>query len=87
MTLKLKVGRKGYIIIPKTIREAAGIEEGDEVIATLNDGIVLKPVRRMESSSLKAAIKRQKKSIFSIKGALTPPPGEASKYSLEDEFD
>ena len=32
MTLRLRVGRKGYIILPKAIREAVGIEEGDEVI-------------------------------------------------------
>ena len=32
LTLKLRVGRKGYIILPKAIREAVGIEESDEVI-------------------------------------------------------
>ena len=42
MTLKLKVGRKGYIILPKAVREAVGIDEGDEVIAEIRDGILLK---------------------------------------------
>ena len=32
MTLKLKVGKKGYIILPKAIREAVGIDEGGELI-------------------------------------------------------
>ena len=32
LTLRLRVGRKSYIILPKAIREAVGIEEGDEVI-------------------------------------------------------
>ncbi len=32
MTLKLKVGKKGYIILPKAIREAVGIDEDDELI-------------------------------------------------------
>lgn len=27
-----KVGRKGQIVIPKKIRESAGVEEGDEII-------------------------------------------------------
>ena len=31
-TLRLRVGRKGYIILPKAIGEAVGIEESDEVI-------------------------------------------------------
>jgi AbrB family looped-hinge helix DNA binding protein len=30
LTMKLKVGKKGYVIIPKTIMEIVGIEEGDE---------------------------------------------------------
>jgi len=28
LTLRLKVGRKGCVILPKAIREAVGIEEG-----------------------------------------------------------
>ena len=46
MTLRLKVGKKGYVILPKAVREAAGIEEGDEVIVEVDDGIILKPVKR-----------------------------------------
>ena len=42
LTLKIKVGRKGYIILPKAIREAVGIDEGDEVIVEVRDGIILK---------------------------------------------
>ena len=37
MTLRLKVGKKGYIIIPKAIRDAVGIEEGDEVEVEVRD--------------------------------------------------
>jgi antitoxin PrlF len=32
LTLRLRVGRKGYIILPKAVREAVGLDEGDEVI-------------------------------------------------------
>jgi len=46
LTLKTRVGRKGYIILPKAIREAVGIDEGDEVIIEVRDGIVIKPVKK-----------------------------------------
>ena len=44
--MKLRVGRKGYIVLPKAVREAVGIDEGDEVIVEIRDGILLKPARR-----------------------------------------
>ncbi|MEM2739986.1 MAG: AbrB/MazE/SpoVT family DNA-binding domain-containing protein, partial [Candidatus Bathyarchaeia archaeon] len=41
----LKVGRKGVLILPKSLREAAGIGEG-EVSAEARDGeIVIKPLK------------------------------------------
>ena len=46
MPLRIKVGRKGYIILPKAIREAVGIDEGDEVIVEVRDGIILKPAKK-----------------------------------------
>jgi len=46
LTLRLRVGRKGYIILPKAIREAVGIDEGDEVIVEVRDGILLKPAKK-----------------------------------------
>jgi AbrB family looped-hinge helix DNA binding protein len=46
LTLKLKAGRKGYIILPKAVREAVGIEESDEVLVEIRDGILLKPVKK-----------------------------------------
>lgn len=35
MTLKLRVGRKGYIILPKAVRERVGKDVGDEVIVEI----------------------------------------------------
>ncbi len=32
LTVKIKVRKKGVVILPKTIRDAVGLEEGDEVI-------------------------------------------------------
>ena len=38
------VGKKGYVIIPKSIRELVGIKEGDVLTLTVENGrIVLKP--------------------------------------------
>ncbi len=42
----LKVRKKGVVILPKKLREEAGIKEGDEVIAEASEGmIVLKPLK------------------------------------------
>jgi len=42
----LKVGRKGFIVLPKAFRERVGIEEGGEVLAeVVGDTIVLKPLK------------------------------------------
>jgi AbrB family looped-hinge helix DNA binding protein len=87
LTLKLKVGKKGYVIIPKAIREAAGVEEGDELIVSLNNGITLTPVKKFDRGAFERAAEIHKKTIFELKEALSPQPGEVSKYSLEDEFD
>ncbi|MHB8396993.1 MAG: AbrB/MazE/SpoVT family DNA-binding domain-containing protein [Thermoplasmataceae archaeon] len=86
MTLKLKVGKKGYVIIPKAIREAAGVEEGDELIVSLNNGITLTPAKKFNREAFEKAAEIHKKTIFGLKEALSPEPGEASRYSLEDEF-
>ena len=59
MALKLRVGRKGYIILPKAIRDAFGIDEGDELIVEVRDGIVLKPAKRsVDIEKLRESLKR-----------------------------
>jgi len=46
MAATLKVREKGIVILPKALRERAGIEEGSTVVATaLEDGIILSPKR------------------------------------------
>jgi AbrB family looped-hinge helix DNA binding protein len=86
LTLKLKVGKKGYVILPKAIREAAGIEEGDDLIVSLNDGIKLTPSRKFDKWSFEKIARNHKATIFSIKGAKAPDLGKAKEHSLEDEF-
>ena len=86
MTLKLKVGKKGYVILPKALREALGIEEGDELTVVVNDGITLTPSKKFDKASFEKIASRHKKSIRSLRDAKAPEIGEAKKYSLEDEF-
>jgi len=44
MAITLKVREKGVLILPKALREKAGIGEGSTVVATaLEDGIILSP--------------------------------------------
>jgi len=87
LTLKLKVGRKGYIILPKAIREAVGIEEGDEVIVEIKDGILLKPVRRVDEVKLRKAFREHLERIRKIPDLTEPKPGELAEAYLEEEFE
>ena len=88
MTLKLKVGRKGYIILPKAIREAIGIDEGDEVIVEIKDGIILKPARRkVDIAKLKESLRRHVEVLKRIPDRTEPKPGELAQAYLEEEFE
>jgi AbrB family looped-hinge helix DNA binding protein len=87
LTLKLKVGKKGYIILPKTIRDIMGINEGDEVIVEVKDAIILKPTKKIDKDKLKNALKRHVNKIKKIPTIIEPKPGELSKVYLEEEFE
>ncbi len=88
MTLKIKVGRKGYIILPKAIREAVGIDEGDEVIVEVRDGIILRPAkRRIDVEKLKESLRKHVEILKKIPGRVEPKPGELAQMHLEEEFD
>ncbi len=87
LPLKLKVGRKGYVILPKAIREAVGIEEGDEVIVEIKDGILLRPVRKVDRESLRKAFREHVKRLREVPGLIEPEPGELAGAYLEEEFE
>lgn len=88
MPLKLRVGRKGYIILPKAIREAVGIDEGDEVIVEVRDGIILRPVkRRVVVEELRESLRRHVEKLRRIPDRREPRPGELAETYLEEEFD
>ncbi|MCD6300442.1 MAG: AbrB/MazE/SpoVT family DNA-binding domain-containing protein [Staphylothermus sp.] len=88
MTLKSRVGRKGYIILPKAIREAVGIDEGDEVIIEIRDGIVIKPAKKkINTDTIKEKLREHLEKLRRIKGRKEPRPGELASISLEEEFE
>ena len=86
LTLKLRVGRKGYVILPKAVREAVGIDEGDEVIVEIRDGIVLKPAKSVDVARLLEAFKAHVEALKKIPERKEPMPGELARISLEEEF-
>jgi AbrB family looped-hinge helix DNA binding protein len=46
MRFLLKIQRKGILIFPKKLREAVGLEKGDEVIAeVIGDSLVLRALK------------------------------------------
>jgi AbrB family looped-hinge helix DNA binding protein len=87
LPLRLKVGKKGYIILPKALREAVGIEEGDEAIVEIKDGILLKPLRKVDVEKLRNALRKHANRLRIVKGRKEPKPGELSQAYLEEEFE
>ena len=80
------MGKKGYVILPKALREAVGIEEGDDLTVSVNNGITLTPSNKFDKALFQKEARRHKESILSLKDAKAPELGEAKDYSLEDEF-
>jgi len=88
LTLKLRVGKKGYLILPKKLRDIIGIEEGDELIVEISDGIVLKPAKRkVDPVEIRRVLAQHAEILKSIEGRREPKPGELSGVYLEEEFE
>jgi len=88
LTLKLRVGRKGYIILPKAVREAVGIDEGDEVIVEVTDGVLLRPAKkRIDIDKVRELLRAHAARLRSLQRKREPAPGEAAAGSLEEEFE
>lgn len=44
MKLRRKIGQKGQIVIPKVVRESAGIKPGDEIVMEVKEKeVVIRP--------------------------------------------
>ncbi|BFH72073.1 hypothetical protein SJAV_00170 [Sulfurisphaera javensis] len=85
MTIKVNVGKKGIIIIPKSIRDLLNIKEGDSLLLNVIDGkIVLERERKINLEDLKKKFEEHEKRIAYAK---KPRLGELEKVELEEEFE
>jgi len=84
VNIKLKVGPKGQIVIPKVFRDAYGIKEGREVIIEPTDkGLVIKA-----PADVKTLMEKLKERRKMMKGVgIQAKPGDLRSIDLEDEFD
>jgi AbrB family looped-hinge helix DNA binding protein len=73
--VKLKVGAKGQIVIPKMLREALGIEPKKFVTIEIQEdrGVILR--------------RSTKELVEWLKANRKPIARDVSRYSLENEFD
>ncbi len=88
MALRLKVGKRGCVILPKAVREALGIEEGDELLVEVGDSIILKPLKRkIDADKLREAMRMHLEDLKRVQGRREPEPGELAGAYLEKEFE
>ncbi len=82
----MEVGKKGYIIIPKDIRDLLGIKEGDKLILNVYDGkIILEPERKVDINEILKRLEEHYAKISSY--AKSAKLGDLLYSSLEEEFD
>ena len=85
------MGRKGYIILPKSIRETVGIDEGDEVIVETPGGGgygTPRPAKRgVDVQALRASLRTHAERLRKVPGRREPRPGELAGVGLEEEFE
>ena len=85
LTLRVEVGKKGYIIIPKSVRDLVGIKEGDILILTVvGDKIVLEPERKVNIREVVKKLEEHERKISYVKRASL---GELENISLEEELE
>jgi AbrB family looped-hinge helix DNA binding protein len=80
--LRLKVGPKGQIIIPKILREKYGIKENDYVFIELRDNELV-ITRAPSIDETLERIRLRRKRLKARQSSL----GELSEVDLEEEFD
>ena len=86
MAVKVVVGKKGYVIIPKSIRELVGIKEGDVLTLTVENGrIVLEPERRASLSEVAKRLREHEERVR--KYAKEARLDDLVGVSLEEEFE
>ncbi len=86
MAVKVVVGKKGCIIIPKSIRELVGIKEGDVLTLTVENGrIVLEPERKASLPEVAKRLREHEERVR--KYAKEARLGDLVGVSLEEEFE
>lgn len=80
MQMKSKVGTKGQAVIPKPVRDALGIQPGDEVYYSLHDG------HAHIETDLRAARRRFFESLPTKGKGRGLKPGELRKI-LDEQYD
>jgi len=86
LAVKVVVGKKGYIIIPKSIRELVGIKEGDVLTLTVENGrIVLEPERKASLPEVAKRLREHEERVR--KYAKEARLGDLVGVSLEEEFE
>ncbi|AEH25530.1 Transcription regulator, SpoVT/AbrB family [Pyrococcus yayanosii CH1] len=84
VSIRLKVGPKGQIVIPKVFREAYGIKEGKEVIIEPTErGLVIRAPVDAEKLMEKLRERRKRMKGRGVRAKL----GDLRSVDLEDEFD
>jgi len=79
--LRIKVGPKGQIIIPKIFREAYKIKEGGyAILEPTDEGLILKGVEKPEN--IVAWIRERRKKVEGKIAKL----GDLARVDLEEEF-
>ena len=82
--LKVKVGPKGQIVVPKILREAYGIKEnGYVVLEPLDDGIKIRGLPEPEEIIEWIRARRQRLKSRSLPARL----GDLKDIDLEEEFE
>jgi AbrB family looped-hinge helix DNA binding protein len=83
--LKLKVGEKGQVLIPKLLRDRYGIREGEEIaMEPREEGLLLRGRPSKEEALLALRDHASKISSLHIK---SPKPGELKHVFQEMEYD
>jgi len=84
VSIKVKVGPKGQIVIPKVFRDAYGIKEGGEVIVIpTEDGLIIKRKKSVEEIVKALKEYRERRKRIGVAGRL----GDLADFDLEEEFD
>ena len=85
VALRLKLGKKGYLIIPKILRERYGFkEEGWVLVELREDGILLKPAADIDN--LKTFFRSHVEELKRL-NTKSPRLGELKGAYLEEEFE